>query len=359
MCQDTGTATIVGKKGQRVWTGGGDAEHLSRGIFETYAKENLRYSQTVPLTMYDEANSGHEPAGADRPLRDGRDGVPLPDGRQGRRLGEQDVPLPGDEGAPQPGEPREVPDREDEDARHRRLPALSPRLRDRRHLGRGVPQDGQARLGEGPRRPAHDGQQAGPGVPRPRARGAARSRPRARPGSAPSSAASTSRSTSGSSACRATAPRARSAWASRARPTATSWRRSTATASGSRSSSGTRAASSPSATAACATQPKVAIDLNRPMTEILAELSRHPVATDGRAHRHDRRRPRHRPREAQGAARPRRGAARSTSRTTRSTTRARPRRPRACPPARSGRRPPGRMDSLRRPLPVAAAARWS
>jgi len=58
MCQDTGTATIVGKKGQRVWTGGHDEEHLSRGIFETYAKESLRYSQTVPLTMYDEANSG-------------------------------------------------------------------------------------------------------------------------------------------------------------------------------------------------------------------------------------------------------------------------------------------------------------
>ena len=58
MCQDTGTATIVGKKGQRVWTDGRDEEHLSRGVFETYAKENLRYSQTVPLTMYDEANSG-------------------------------------------------------------------------------------------------------------------------------------------------------------------------------------------------------------------------------------------------------------------------------------------------------------
>jgi fumarate hydratase class I len=58
MCQDTGTATIVAKKGERVFTGGGDAEHLSRGIFETYARENLRYSQTIPLTMYDEANSG-------------------------------------------------------------------------------------------------------------------------------------------------------------------------------------------------------------------------------------------------------------------------------------------------------------
>jgi len=59
MCQDTGTATIVGKKGERVWTGGGDAGHLSRGVYETYQKENLRYSQTVPLTMYEEKNSGN------------------------------------------------------------------------------------------------------------------------------------------------------------------------------------------------------------------------------------------------------------------------------------------------------------
>ena len=72
MCQDTGTATIVGKKGQRVWTGGSDEEHLSRGVFETYAKENLRYSQTVPLTMYDEANSGSNlPAQVDLYATDG------------------------------------------------------------------------------------------------------------------------------------------------------------------------------------------------------------------------------------------------------------------------------------------------
>ena len=57
-CQDTGTATVVAKKGQRVFTGGDDAEALSRGIFETYTEENLRYSQTVPLTMYEEKNSG-------------------------------------------------------------------------------------------------------------------------------------------------------------------------------------------------------------------------------------------------------------------------------------------------------------
>ena len=58
-CQDTGTATIYGKKGQRVWTGGGDEEALSRGVYQTYTGENLRYSQTVPLTMYEEKNSGN------------------------------------------------------------------------------------------------------------------------------------------------------------------------------------------------------------------------------------------------------------------------------------------------------------
>jgi len=58
-CQDTGTATILGKKGQQVWTGGGDEEALARGVYETYTQENLRYSQTIPLTMYEEKNSGN------------------------------------------------------------------------------------------------------------------------------------------------------------------------------------------------------------------------------------------------------------------------------------------------------------
>ncbi len=57
-CQDTGTATVYAKKGQQVWTGGGDAEAISRGIYDTYTGENLRYSQTLPLTMYEETNSG-------------------------------------------------------------------------------------------------------------------------------------------------------------------------------------------------------------------------------------------------------------------------------------------------------------
>ncbi len=57
-CQDTGTATVIGKKGQQVWTGARDEEFLSRGIFRTYTEENLRYSQTIPLTLYEEKNSG-------------------------------------------------------------------------------------------------------------------------------------------------------------------------------------------------------------------------------------------------------------------------------------------------------------
>ncbi len=57
-CQDTGTATVFAKKGQQVWTGGGDEEALSKGVYDTYTQENLRYSQTVPLDMYKEKNSG-------------------------------------------------------------------------------------------------------------------------------------------------------------------------------------------------------------------------------------------------------------------------------------------------------------
>ena len=57
MCQDTGTAIINAKKGQRVLTGGGDEEALSRGVFNAYTKNYFRYSQNAPLTMYDEKNT--------------------------------------------------------------------------------------------------------------------------------------------------------------------------------------------------------------------------------------------------------------------------------------------------------------
>jgi fumarate hydratase class I len=57
-CQDTGTAIVIGKKGQHVWTGGNDEEALARGIFDTYTETNLRYSQLAPLSTYEEVNTG-------------------------------------------------------------------------------------------------------------------------------------------------------------------------------------------------------------------------------------------------------------------------------------------------------------
>ena len=57
-CQDTGTAIITGKKGQNVWTDTNDAEALSRGVYNTFVNENLRYSQNAALNMYDEVNTG-------------------------------------------------------------------------------------------------------------------------------------------------------------------------------------------------------------------------------------------------------------------------------------------------------------
>ncbi len=58
LCQDTGTATVIAKKGDMVFTGVDDEKYISKGIFETFQKENLRYSQTIPLDMYKEKNSG-------------------------------------------------------------------------------------------------------------------------------------------------------------------------------------------------------------------------------------------------------------------------------------------------------------
>lgn len=57
-CQDTGTAIVMGKKGEDVYTGVNDAEWLSKGIYNTYQEKNLRFSQIVPLDMFEEKNSG-------------------------------------------------------------------------------------------------------------------------------------------------------------------------------------------------------------------------------------------------------------------------------------------------------------
>jgi fumarate hydratase, class I len=59
MCQDTGTAIVKGKKGQFVFTGGGDEEAIARGVYNTYLTSNLRYSQMAALDMYEEKNTGN------------------------------------------------------------------------------------------------------------------------------------------------------------------------------------------------------------------------------------------------------------------------------------------------------------
>ena len=58
MCQDTGTAIVMGKRGQHVLTPGGDEEHIARGVYDAYTTLNLRYSQMAPLTMWEEKNTG-------------------------------------------------------------------------------------------------------------------------------------------------------------------------------------------------------------------------------------------------------------------------------------------------------------
>lgn len=58
MCQDTGTAIVMGKRGQHVLTDGADEQHISRGVYDAYTKLNLRYSQMAPVTMWDEKNTG-------------------------------------------------------------------------------------------------------------------------------------------------------------------------------------------------------------------------------------------------------------------------------------------------------------
>ena len=97
MCQDTGTAIVMGKKGQRVWTGCDDAAAISAGIRRTYTETNLRYQpgraarrctrRSIPATTCRRRSTS-------TPNRGRRLQIPLH--RQGRRLGQQELPLPAD-----------------------------------------------------------------------------------------------------------------------------------------------------------------------------------------------------------------------------------------------------------------------
>ena len=119
-CQDTGTAIITGKKGQRVWTGGGDEAALAQGVYNTYIQDNLRYSQNAPLDMYKEVNTGTNlPAQIDLYATDGQ----------------QNLSVSGNQGVNYSGEAEKLPRREDAHAGDRGLPAVPYCFCDWRYVG--------------------------------------------------------------------------------------------------------------------------------------------------------------------------------------------------------------------------------
>ena len=143
-CQDTGTATIVGKKGQQVWTGVKDEEYLSKGVYKTYTEENLRYSQTVALDMYKEANTGTNlPAQIDIYATEGMEYkflfVAKGGGSANKSMLYQET-----KALITPANLVQVPGREDKVTRYRCMPALPYRFRYRRHERRRMPEDREA-----------------------------------------------------------------------------------------------------------------------------------------------------------------------------------------------------------------------
>ncbi len=139
MCQDTGTAIVMGKRGQNVLTAGGDEEALSRGVFDAYTKLNLRYSQMAPLTMWEEKNTGSNlPAQIELYATDGGAYKFLFMAKGGGSANKsflyQETKAVLNEASMMT-----LPGGEDPLAGHRGLPAVPPGDRGRRHLARSSP----------------------------------------------------------------------------------------------------------------------------------------------------------------------------------------------------------------------------
>ena len=159
MCQDTGTAIVMGKRGQHVLTDGGDEAAIARGVYDAYTKLNLRYSQMAPLTMWDERNTGSNlPAQIELyAATDGPDAYKFLFMAKGGGSANKSLPVPGDQGAAEPDRDDGVPGGEDPLARHRGLPAVPPGDRHRRHQRRVRAEDREVRLRALPRRAADRG----------------------------------------------------------------------------------------------------------------------------------------------------------------------------------------------------------
>ena len=332
---------------------GTDEEAISRGRLR-------RLHAAQPALLADGADhdvGGEEhrlqPAGPDRALRRHRSPatrrIQVPLHGQGRRLGQQELPLPGDQGDPQRGGHDALPRREAPLARHGGLPALPPRHRHRRHVRRVRPEDSQVRVGEVPRHAAQVRVGHGPRLPRPRARGeGARADPPVRhrrpvrrqvllPRRAGRPPAPPRRVPAGRHrrlvlgrppGARQDHRRRRLPRAARDRPGAVPARR-LGRPRRARGRRGRRQLDEPQRRRQDRPQPA---DGRDPRRALASTRSRRGCRSPGRwSSRATSRTPRSR----SGSTPARR--CRSTSRTTRSTTPARPRRPRACRPARSGR----------------------
>ena len=197
MCQDTGTAIVMGKRGQQVLTDGRDEEHLARGVYDAYTQLNLRYSQMAPLTMWDEKNTGSNlPAQIELYATDG-DAYKFLFMAKGGGSANKSYLYQETKAVLNPARMASFLEEKIRAHRDVRLPAVPPGDRGRRDQ-RGVrAEDRQVRVGAVPGHAADRGVAARARVQGPGARAAASWTSPGRSGSARSSAASTSATTCG------------------------------------------------------------------------------------------------------------------------------------------------------------------
>ena len=172
MCQDTGTAIVMGKRGQHVLTDGRDEEHISRGVYDAYTTLNLRYSQLAPLTMWEEKNTGSNlPAQVEIYATGGEEYKFLFMAKGGGSANKSFL-YQETKAVLNPARMLDVPRGEDPLAGHRRVPAVPPGHRGRRDQRRVRAEDRQVRVGQVPGHAARFGVGRRARVPGPRARGA-------------------------------------------------------------------------------------------------------------------------------------------------------------------------------------------
>ena len=154
MCQDTGTAIIMGKKGSNVISDGDDEAALSEGARDAYLRRNLRYSQVAPLSMYEEKNTANNMPAQCEIYAEGDDAYKFMFMAKGGGSANKSFLFQATPSVLTKDRLLGVPEGEGPDARDRGVPALSSRDRDRRHLGRALHEDGEAGVGALSRRAA-------------------------------------------------------------------------------------------------------------------------------------------------------------------------------------------------------------